>query len=281
MSSQLTTAMGFWMRRRASEPPAARPCLQTVGWCLAFAAMLTLSTPDAHAQGKRVLVFGDSNTWGWRPIKDGFPSARLDDAQRWPGVLQQQLGVGHSVVVDGLNGRTANASYAESVATLQGADFNGEQGLRIALAREAPLDLVVIMLGTNDTQDPLNRSAMQIAEGISKLVAIARKDHAGVFTTAKRPAVLVIAPPPLGDISATPFKEVFAGGAAAKSVQLAAAIRALAAAEGYSAVNAAVMVGHSGGVDGVHLTLPQHRLLGTALVPIVRGALTAETKAQK
>ncbi len=242
--------------------------------------LLALGAHDAQAQGKRVLIFGDSNTWGWKPHAGGFPGARLHDQQRWPGVLHKLLGAGHTVVVDGLNGRTAGVSYTEAVATLPGADFNGEQGLRIALAREAPLDLVLIMLGTNDTQEPLSQSPTQIAQAVAKLVAVTRKDYAGVFTTASRPAVVVVVPAALGDISKTPFKEVFAGSARAKSAQLAEAIRQLATTDDFAAVDATAIVGNAAGVDGVHLTGEQHRRLAVALSPVVKRALAVHAPQQ-
>jgi lysophospholipase L1-like esterase len=268
------TAKVWWARWQAALPLASRSWLHACGLCL----LLALWAHDAQAEGQRVLVFGDSNTWGWKPHAGGLPSARLQDRQRWPGVLQQRLGAAYTIVVDGLNGRTADASYAEPVATLQGADFNGELALRVALAREAPLDLVLIMLGTNDTQDPLNRSAAQIAQGVAKLVAIAHKDYAGVFTTAKRPAVLVVVPAALGDIGKTPFKDVFAGGAVAKSEQLAAAIGQRGAADGFAVVDATRFIGRAAGVDGVHLKWQQHQSLGVALAPVVRRALARRSR---
>ena len=56
---------------------------------------------------KTVLIFGDSNTWGWKPSNDMIkPLERWDDDVRWPGVLQAGLGDGYKVIADGLNGRT-------------------------------------------------------------------------------------------------------------------------------------------------------------------------------
>ncbi len=251
-----------WLGPRLSSTAAA----QAVGLVLG----LLLFVSAAQAAGKRVLVYGDSNTWGWQPVLTGFPASRLSDDERWAGVLEKQLGPGHHLVVDGLNARTVDVSYPTPTATLQGADFNGELGLRAALAREAPLDLVVIMLGTNDVQPELNRSPAQIAQGIGRLVGIARKDHAGVFTTAPRPQVLVVAPAPLGDVGQTPFKDAFAGDAQKKSEQLAAELAQVAQQAGFAFFDAARLLGRAQGLDGVHLSAQQHRQLGRALAPIVR-----------
>jgi lysophospholipase L1-like esterase len=239
-----------------------------------FAALgLVLFVSAAQAAGQRVLVYGDSNSWGWQPVLTGFPASRLGDEARWAGVLQKQLGAGYHVIVDGLNGRTVDVSYPTPTATLQGAEFNGELGLRVALAREAPLYLIIIMLGTNDVQPGLNRTPTQIAQGISKLVGITRQDHGGVFTTAPQPLVLVIAPPPLGDVSKTPFKDAFAGDARRKSESLALNFKQIAEQDGVAFFDSSRAVGHAEGVDGVHLSARQHRRLGQALPSSVRAAL--------
>jgi lysophospholipase L1-like esterase len=222
-----------------------------------------------HVHEKRVLVFGDSNAWGWQATAEGAPATRLPDAQRWAGVIQTGLGVNYKVIVDGLNGRTVNISYPEKVATLSGAEFSGENTLRLALAREAPLDLVLIMLGTNDVQDELGRKPDEIAEGIGKLVSIVRKDYAGVFTKYGAPKVLVIVPPPIGDVSKTPFKDAFAGEAQRKSEQLSAAIHRVAQRENFPVFDAGQTI-KIRSIDGLHLTEQDHSHFGKVLVPVVR-----------
>ncbi|MBI3231411.1 MAG: hypothetical protein HYZ45_14970, partial [Burkholderiales bacterium] len=36
----------------------------------------------------RILVYGDSNTWGWRPESTALTSPRYSDEERWAGVMQ-------------------------------------------------------------------------------------------------------------------------------------------------------------------------------------------------
>jgi lysophospholipase L1-like esterase len=234
-----------------------------------FSLCLLFSHSYSHAHEQRILVFGDSNVWGWQAIAEGAPVTRLPDARRWAGVLQTGLGANYKIVVDGLNGRTVNISYPEKVATLSGAEFSGENTLRLALAREAPLDLVLIMLGTNDVQDELGREADEIAEGIGKLVGIVRKDYAGVFTKYGAPKVLVIVPPPIGDTSKTPFKDAFAGEAKRKSGQLSAAIYRIAQRENFPVFDAGKII-KIRSIDGLHLTEQDHSHFGKVLVPVVR-----------
>src|SRR5688500_2141012 len=58
----------------------------------------------AGASAKRVLVFGDSNTWGWIPVERGFPTTRYAAAERWPGIAQAALGDGYLMIEEALNG---------------------------------------------------------------------------------------------------------------------------------------------------------------------------------
>src|SRR5262249_26502974 len=88
---------------------------------------------------KTVMCYGDSLTWGYNP-SDG---TRYPFDQRWPGVLQQELGVGVRVIEEALNGRTA----ATDSWLLP--DRNGRTLLAPLLESHAPLDLVILMLGTN------------------------------------------------------------------------------------------------------------------------------------
>jgi lysophospholipase L1-like esterase len=233
---------------------------------------LCLLFGHANANEKRILVFGDSNVWGWQAVAEGAPVRRLSDARRWAGVLQTSLGANYKVVVDGLNGRTVNFNYPEKVATLSGAEFSGENTLRLALAREVPLDLVLIMLGTNDVQAELGRQTDEIAEGIGKLVSIVRKDYAGVFTQYGVPKVLVIVPPPIGDVSKTPFKDAFAGEAKTKSEQLSAAIHRVAQRENFPVFDAGQII-RIRSIDGIHLDSKDHARLGKSLAPLVRGLI--------
>ena len=68
----------------------------------------TLTAADAAAAAKRVMLYGDLNTWGFIPIKEGAPSTRYPADERWSGVLQAKLGDGYDVVVEALNGRTTD-----------------------------------------------------------------------------------------------------------------------------------------------------------------------------
>lgn len=123
---------------------------------------------------KRVLCFGDSNTYGYAPY-DGRYAA---DA-RWPGCLAARLGPGWQVIEAGLNGRTAGAYDA------LWPEKNGAAVLPAYLRRYQPLHWLIVMLGGNDA---LSAPAGDIAADMETLLQAARQHAPGC-------AVLLLAPP--------------------------------------------------------------------------------------
>lgn len=133
------------------------------------------------------MCFGDSNTWGYNAETD----QRFDDEIRWTSLLHKELGDSYRVVEEGLPGRT---SVSEDPL------FEGLSGLSYiypCLMSHSPLDLVVIMLGTNDTKERFGLTSYNIAQGIVRLALKAR--GIGTGPQGKAPEILVIAPPPIGE----------------------------------------------------------------------------------
>jgi lysophospholipase L1-like esterase len=228
----------------------------------AAAAILVLLPIAAHAaDAKRVLAYGDSITWGWRPVEAGVPSDRYPLAQRWPGALQAALGSGYQVVEEGLNARTTDVADP-TLPQITGAGLDGSAYLPAALASQEPLDLVVIMLGTNDLKAQFGRTPERIAEGADKLVQIVKAIKGGVGTTYASPKVLLVSPPPLGTRMVF-FKDAFAGGLE-KSEQLAKAYAEVAGREGVGFLDAGSVI-KTDGVDGLHLTAESEQALGRAI----------------
>ena len=98
---------------------------------------------------KRIMVFGDSNTFGY--VEDAQAVVgRLPLDTAWPGRMAALLGSDYEVVVEGLSGRTTRIDSPERSGTgvIPGAGMNGAAYLPAALSSHMPLDMVVIMLGT-------------------------------------------------------------------------------------------------------------------------------------
>lgn len=216
----------------------------------------------------RILCYGDSNTWGFFPEPEP-PAARHPAAHRWPRVMAAALGPDVEVIEEGLNGRTtdvADPAHPE----LTGAGLDGAAYLPACLASHLPLDLVVIMLGTNDLKAQFARSPLRVALGAGRLIDIVQSIGAGVgtpYTTS--PDVLLICPPPLGRMDY--FTEAFAGGHD-KARALPPLFAAVAQAAGAGFLDAGTVI-DTDGADGLHLTADAQGALGRAVAEAVRGRL--------
>ena len=243
---------------------------------LALAGTTLLAAPVAaqhvaEAGSTRILIYSDSNGWGWVPTEAGFPTVRLPDDQRFAGVLANALGDGYEVVVDGLNNRTTNIDDPQDWGNVPGSAFNGAAELPEAIAQELPLDLVVVMLGTNDAKAQFERSAEEIADaaiGLAEIVMVST----GVATEYAAPEVLIVAPPPFGPMNHDGIAQFYVGGAE-KSARFAEAFAAAGEDASVPVFSAADAMGSSDGFDGIHFTAEDHQQLGTALAATVRELL--------
>lgn len=207
----------------------------------------------------QILVYADSLTWGIIPTT----RQRLPFDQRWPGVLEHGLlkeGRQVRILEDCLNGR--RTVFEDPF--LPGR--NGLLGLAQKIEMHSPLALVILMLGTNDFQSVHANSAWHAAQGIATLVRSIRQ--APIEPGMSIPPVLVVVPPPIGNPRG-PIAAKFAG-AGEKSAGLAQAYQEICAAIDCPCFDAGTVTSSSR-VDGVHLDLDQHALLGHALVePVAR-----------
>jgi len=204
---------------------------------------------------KRILCFGDSLTWGWNPVADGMPTERYPRGARWTGVLAERLGEDYEVLEEGLSARTTNIDDPVDPR------LNGASYLPACLASHLPLDLVILMLGTNDTKAYFNRSPLDIALGMSLLVTQVLTSAGGVGTGYPAPQVLVMAPPPLAPTPHPWFQLIFEG-SQAKSARLAEVYRALADFAKVPFFDAGSVIS-TDGVDGVHFTEQNNHDLGS------------------
>jgi lysophospholipase L1-like esterase len=144
---------------------------------------------------KTVVLFGDSNTWGYVPGGNG---ERWPREVRWPVQLGGLLGDGWEVIAEGLSGRTATIERPASEGR------NGLPYLLPCLHSHAPVDVLVIFLGTNDIG---YMSVEEVAGSIGRLVKVARHSEAG--PDGASPRILVVAPPPFdGHAFSAAFEDV-------------------------------------------------------------------------
>jgi lysophospholipase L1-like esterase len=201
-----------------------------------------------------IVAFGDSNTWGYDPTA----GARFPPDVRWTGVMRRELGDRHSVIEEGLNGRTT--VFDDPIEP----DRRGADYLPPCLRSHAPLDLIVIALGCNDMKARFGLTPADIAAGAERLILMARAEPAG--PNGAPPKVILVAPPPIAELTA--FAEMFEG-ATEKSRRLAARYREVAERQGVGFVDAGQFIACSD-LDGIHFEADSHAILGHALAEAVR-----------
>lgn len=211
---------------------------------------------------KRIMCFGDSLTWGWVPVVEGVPTTRYPAAVRWTGVVQLELGEGFIVIEEGLSARTTSLDDPTDPR------LDGSAYLPSALASHLPLDLVVLMLGTNDSKAYFHRTPFEIAAGMSKLVGQVLGSAGGVGTVYPAPQVLVVAPPPLTPMPHPYFQSLFGGGHE-KTAQLGKLYGDLADFMKVHFLDAGSVIS-TDGVDGIHFTEENNLALGKAVANRIR-----------
>lgn len=205
-----------------------------------------------------ILTFGDSNTHGTLPLRDLDEELRLGPTARWPGVALGELGPDWTLIEEGLPGRTTRHADPD-----RGTHMDGRLGLHMALESHGPIDVMTLMLGTNDLKMQFNMSARAIAEDVGMLLDIALSDemqqrHDGFD-------ILLICPPPV--LEAGVLADMFAGGRA-KSLQLPKPYAEVAKIRELAILNAGDFI-ESSPLDGVHFEADMHRKLGKAVAKAV------------
>jgi len=205
---------------------------------------------------KTVLAFGDSLTWGFDPTGP----RRHAPENRWPVALADALGGRVDVIAEGLNGRTT--AFDDH---LGDCDRNGARVLPTLLATHKPLDLVIIMLGTNDLKPAVHGQAIAAKQGMARLASIVRT-HDWTLG-AQVPGVLLVAPPPIRETDNPDFGAMFAG--RIEESHMLASMYADLADDLECGFFDAATVSQTTSIDGIHLDAANTKAIGKALAPVV------------
>ena len=207
---------------------------------------------------KHIVCLGDSNTHGYcaDPADCADGGNRFNENERWTCLLQQLLGQDYHVLEEGLSGRTTvfPDPLHESMPAL-------DVAYPILMSHE-PVDLLIIMLGTNDTKDRLGMNAPCIALGMNRLIEKCKQvpcwgSHA--------PNILIICPPHIGEELQDPCMGYTC---AEKSRELNKYLEPVAKNQGCAYFDAQG-VAEFNKVDFMHLSRKGHRQLAEKLAALV------------
>jgi lysophospholipase L1-like esterase len=129
-----------------------------------------------------------------------------------------------------------------------------------------PVDLLIIMLGTNDTKDRFGLSAACIAAGMNRLL---NKAKSVPCWGTHQPNILVVCPPHIGkEMASSPIGPVMGEHCAEKSAQLASFMEPIVRDQGFAFLDAEG-IAELNQVDYTHLTRKGHAQLAQKLAQIV------------
>ena len=192
---------------------------------------------------KKILCFGDSNTFGYMP----FGVGRYDDNTRYPGVIRNN---GYEVIEDGVCGRTT--IFEDYRPGLKGIDS-------IVNALKAKYDVIIIMLGSNDYKKNNVRCLDDINSALNKFLDLVDKYKGDSKIILVSPAYL------LSDIDKTDIEydklsyEI--------SLDAHKVYEDVSVERGYCFLDASKYT--KIGIDNCHFTKEDHYKLGMALVEVL------------
>ena len=203
---------------------------------------------------KRILCFGDSNTWGYAPEQLPFP--RLDENSRWTGLLQKKFGNEWQVLEFGLCGCTSG--FANEV---RGINTNAHVLYPSVLFANLPVDIVCIMLGTNDLKTEFDWKSGDTAKNLDSLVSLTR----GMAPNAK---IVLVAPVIFQQGIESNASLGFVESSIEKSVLCAKEVADLAQRREILLFDTNAVV-HELCSDGCHFTVESHKAFAEAMADFI------------
>ena len=209
---------------------------------------------------RTIVCFGDSNTWGCPPFANIAQTPdRIAPESRWPNVLGRNLGEPAWIVEEGLSGRTTVLDDP-----IEGVHKNGSRTIIPLLESHAPMDLLIMMLGTNDFKDQFMMSAYNSARGMLTLIQMVKGHYALADVM---PEILVVTPPALTQAA----EPAMWSDGWKRCADHAYYLEQVASRTGCFHFDANRVV--KAGIDGVHLEPEMHATLGLALAREVRAIM--------
>lgn len=201
---------------------------------------------------KTILCYGDSNTWGYNSETD----ARFPYGERWTGRLSQLLPDDYRVIEEGLCGRTTKYELPLERGR------NGWQYYPIALTSADPIDLVILMLGTNDRRKNLQIAPQESTLALEQYIHLTRAT--ALWGGRVTPQILLVSPPEIAPVVLeTPVAFYYNEASITDSRKLKNHYKQLSDQYGCAFLDAAAFC--QVGADGVHLDVVGHQHLAEAM----------------
>ncbi len=201
---------------------------------------------------KKILCFGDSNTFGFNPETGG----RFDKNSRWSGILSQIFADNYEVIEDGMNNRTGFFRNPE------GLKQSGGEYLQVSLENHKDFDICILSLGTNDAQIFYPLDEFIAEKGLQNLIDVIKKSNQG--------AKIIIIPPVkiTKDLLHSGFAAMFDENSIEKIQKIFHVFEKIAKDNNcfYFDFNKFV---HPSEFDGIHYTKESHQVLAQRLAEFI------------
>ena len=208
----------------------------------------------------RILCYGDSNTWGFVPAGN---HKRYKENERWTKILSKNLGKKYEIIEEGLSGRTLNIDNDSDPSEGK----NGYLYLVPCLKTHDPIDLVILMLGTNELKTINNKSAKEIGDMLEKYYVKTILNQIN-RSNGTYPKLLIMAPPLVSEEKPLCKEWNNFVGANKKSIELKEVYKSIAIKNMCNFFSNEEL---ETGIDGIHLTKESHKLLAHKLEKFIRG----------
>lgn len=213
------------------------------------------TNPDA----KRILCFGDSNTWGYIP---GTKHNRYNANVRWTGVLQDILGLGFEVIEEGLNSR----GIVKGDNRIGKEQRSAMEYILACLDSHDPLDYVIICLGANELKSEFKLSADEVGKNMKQLISTIQSRPSQ--SREQKPEILIVVPAKINETAPYAIKDGKFIGAYTKSIELKEVLLKIGKENNCRVLD--IQNDLKTGEDGVHLLEESHYLLGKSLADFLR-----------
>lgn len=220
---------------------------------------------------KRILCYGDSNTHGCNPAwvaeweDDLSKGVRFSKEERWTGILQEKLGGEYEIIEEGLPGRTT--VFADPVYPY----FDGRATVLPVILSQSPIDLVVLMLGTNDLKVTFTPSEDVAGRAMEELLKVLMNPY--IWEHRKVPKILIVSPVSIRDnIADSHFWGMYDLESVRLSKELARIYEPLSKRYGCEFMDAA-QYAEASLLDSIHMDAENHEKLAEALCQKIKEIL--------